>query len=813
MSKRGKPVRKPVPSAEVMARARRALNEGRSQQALELAKQLYKDEATPAHKDLLRTAYLERARQLRKQGYTRDAAAVLDNALHLGDGDPGWLAKVAEEFAAAGETNRALAFLERITDTALRARILNQSVDTAMGKGAAGRALLPESLRAQFDLVLRAFAQAEAGQDDQARESLQGVGLASPFLEWKLLLRGLLAYYQRDDERALENWQRLSPERLPARLAAPLRFRIDAAYRTAQPVGTQTALQKQADALETSTAVRLLRALQANLVNEEQLPQAFRQAEHLLPTLRQEAPQLVPRLASCFYWTIVTHGQPEDMTRYRRVFGEPAEDPHFDRLQALVHEHIGRLQDAHQHWQRFEEWVATHPPGWPASQVDHVRALVWERMGHNAAGIPDIEEMDRLPAFLRDHPARPKSLHPPAEKCFARSLELAPHRLQGYETLLHFYQEKKQDKKAEKVARRLLERFPDHVPTLVALSDLRMQGQGYAEALTLAQQALKLNPLDRPLRIKVNTARLFNARSHAEAGRFDEARAEYQTALALAEDQNKGPILCKWAACEFKAGDAARAEELLQRAAQETGNRLAVAFSMLIETIRLKLPRPLKQRFDKDFNAGLAEAATAAAAVALAEMAASHHLAGVTYVGQKTHEKKVLSYIEKASGLEFTEDQLERLCSSLLGLGSVKVARKFTALGRERFPKNPYFPFFEAMSYMASGPDRCPVWKVQPLLQAARELAGQLPADPRQKKLLADIQEREGMLRSLNPMAMGMIEDLFDRLYDMDDYDDDFDDEDDWDDDFDSFDDDGPEELPYIPFGGPPKKKKKRRRR
>ena len=44
----------------------------------------------------------------------------------------------------------------------------------------------------------------------------------------------MTAYYQNDDARALDNWQRLDPKRVPARLAAPLRAVIDPAFRAAQ---------------------------------------------------------------------------------------------------------------------------------------------------------------------------------------------------------------------------------------------------------------------------------------------------------------------------------------------------------------------------------------------------------------------------------------------------------------------------------------------------------------------------------------------------------------------------------------------------
>src|SRR5207244_3051514 len=152
--------------------------------------------------------------------------------------------------------------------------------------------------------------------------------------------------------------------------------------------------------------------------------------------------------------------------------------------------------------------------------------------------------------------------------------------------------------RAEKAARRLLERFPEHAPTLEGLADLCMARQSYDEALTLFQRALKANPLERRLRMRVGTAYSYKARQDAEAGRFEEARSGYQAALTYDDRDRNYPVLCKWAACEFKAGAPERAEELLARAHAEENNRLAVAFSMLIETIRFKLPRPLKNRFD-----------------------------------------------------------------------------------------------------------------------------------------------------------------------------------------------------------------------
>jgi tetratricopeptide (TPR) repeat protein len=769
---RGPPVLTP---AMLASRVERAVHEGRYQQALDLGKQLYKQDPSPPHRDLLRKVYLGRAEQLRKQGHTRDARTVLDSAVRLADGsDPVWLERLAEEIARCGDIAGAFALLGQIPGFTGSPRILAQAADWAILNPAPTRTQLPEPLQPQLDLVLTAFQQTEAGQDEAARTALQAIGLQSPFLEWKVMLRGLTAYYQKDDVRALENWHRLDAERLPARLVAPLRFALDSAYRQAQSPDAQAALQKQGDRLQASGLVQPLRNLQAALANSEQLPRAFRMAEDLLSLLRQQVPQVIPRLAACFFWTIISSGEPEDVHRYQRVFGTPADDPHLARLRALLYEHAFDLDRAHTAWQELEKAVAAHPASWPSDQATRVRALIWCHLGRNAEKVPDQDKIDMLPPFLRDHPQRPRPLSPSAEKCFQRSLELAPDQLETHVALFQYYRSQKKNKQAEKAARELLRHFPEHVPTLEALGTLRIENGAYVEGLELLQKALRGNPLDRGLRSQVGTAHLFNARSQAEAGQFDQARAEYQAALAYWDQKDRSSVYCKWAACEFKAGQDARAEELVQQAQTEAGSDVAVAFGMLIEAIRLKLRPALKTRFNKAFTGGLAEPPTSRAAASLAEIARAHHVAGFTYHGQKTHEKKVLAYVEKASKADFTEDQLETLCRALLSLEAARLISRFTALGKRQFPCNPYFYFLEAESYFAKGPYGFPIWQVQPLLSKARELAQQLPADDKQQALLLALEERQQLLGATSflngPGPMGMLEDNFDM---MDEYEDD----------------------------------------
>jgi tetratricopeptide (TPR) repeat protein len=758
--------------ADLRARVVRARNDGRFQQALELAKQLHKGEPTPAHLELLKECALGRARQLRGQGADRDAVNVLEASLRYDESAPAWLAQVAEELAQSGGVQQALALLPKVPDA--EGRVLAHVADAAVRQEAAGRGLLLPALQPDFDRVLKAFQQVEAGQDDQALESLREIGLRSPFLEWKVFLRGLQAYYKREDVRAVENWQRLRADRLPFRLAAPFRFVIDPAYRTAQAPAAQAALQKQADRLNDAPLVQQLRNLRAALERRDNLGPAFRQAEALLPLLRQQAPHLVHRLASCFYWAAIETG-PDDVQRYRRVFGSPADDPHFHRLEALAYDRAPNFTDAHKNWLAYEKDIADHPEAWPGEQAARARALVWLHLGRNAAMIPGPRKMAKLPRYLREDPDRPRPLKPSAEECFEKAVALAPDQIEPYEALFRHYRDEGEDNKAVKAARRLLEKFPDHAPTLEEFGDMQVKRGAYVEGLGLLQRALRGNPLDRQLRGKVGTAHLWNARHHAEEGRFAEARRQYEAALPFFDGKEQASIWCRRAACEFKAGDAALAEEYLEKARSLGGSPLGVSYTLLTECARLKLDRKIKARFEREFKEGLAEPPTAAAAADLVGLAASLQAAEVSYHGQKAHAKKIIAYAQQAADSDFTEDQLVRLCHALVALHSARAVKQFCQLGERKFPRNPKFPHLQAMLLMAAGPDRMDTWRVQEHLQRAEGLARDLPPGAEKDELLKDIEQRMKAVQALTPLGIfGGFPDLFGAFDDDDDNDDDW---------------------------------------
>jgi len=759
----------PSTSVPLPERIRSAVSEGRFQHALELARHLYKQDPSEQHLALLRDVSFKRGQQLQKQGHLTEAVTVFSNAAKMA-GPPEFQRQLVEHLTACGAAEKAIALADRLQNPALKSHLAGMVADQAVRQGKAS--LVSAELKPQYDAIMQAFAQLEKGQDEQARASLQAIGLQSPFIEWRVLIRGFLAYYSNDDARALENWQRLNAARLPARLAAPYRFSIDPAFRAVQPPETQNALRKHIDRLQGSGLTPGLRAAQSLLSQTQTMAQGLRQIEGLLSNLRLQAPDLVPRFASCVRWAIIEHGEPEDLARFLRVFGQLPDDPRGYRTAALAMERHGDWLNAHETWQEFDKDLAENRAGLPADHVRHLRALLWTHLGEIAADneTEESDDDDDLMDFL-PFPGRKKNnaelCKPAAQECFKRSLELAPEALKAHEALFQYHVIRGQHQQAAESGQRLLDRFPDHAATLEAMGMLAMNESRFDEARNFFQRALRINPLDRRLRIMLGKIHEYKARELSCSKQFDEARAECASATALYGGEGKLIMLSLAAILEMKAKKLDRHQELLAEIEKIEPHRLLIAHALLCEGIRQKLSAAQKKPFSQEFERLLAEAAEPNVVPRLIVQLLNQRLAGPAYRGQKTHEKMVLALIEKVPLQNYPEEVMEALCSTLADLNAVKPLQRCFNVGRRRFPNNPRLALIDA-EYILKHSSRRDSWRLDNLLRHARKLIEALPRGERHQQLQTRLEELEEQQRDQGGPGQ-FFNSMMNSFFDMDD--------------------------------------------
>ena len=716
-----------APPAPTPARVEAALRAGDYANAAETARELHTLAPTAENLDLRKRALAAAAAHFADRDKAIEFNRLMAEAEPLDPGNAVWVAERAALLARGGRLADALT----LADDASRPRVLAHAADRAVR--VQSKDSLPPDLHAGFDAITGAFRHHEAGNETAAREALEPVGLRSPFLEWKVLLRGLLAHAAADDARAAENFARLDAGRVPATLAAPLRVAVDPAFKESLPADAAAALLKQHVKLTSPPVQEGLRAIAKELGRDRPLAPAFRAAETVVAQLKPSSPELVGRLANCLYQAILHQGDQQDLAKYKALFGAPADDPHFCRLLAQVMEQINDLPAAHAQWQRYEAWLATKPAGWPDTVAQRARAAIWLRMGENArkaAEQPD-EEDELLEFFGPPRRKARKPLDPPAVDCFRQAATLAPEWPSATHELFVTLVAAKKLPDAEAVARATLARQPDDLRTLAALANLLGKQNRAADAVELWLRASAVNPLDKAMRFRAAAAVVASARNKAATAPA-EAEAILDQHRPLTEEHIPAAAFALRSVLLVKAGKPDEAAAARAKALAVPGGRLGAAYRVVVDSLLAKLKPADRKAADKLFAEELAKPPGPWEVNQLIAAYDWYHVDGVTFRGQKSHDKKVLDQVARCLTADAPEEQFERLGELLLFKDEWKHAKKLAEVLHARFPSNPYFLLARCEAGDATNEQP---YLLEQRLRRAKELA-EASAEPRHRALL-----------------------------------------------------------------------------
>jgi tetratricopeptide (TPR) repeat protein len=713
--------------------------------ALELAKRLAEFDPNPTTAALLRDTALRAAEQHLDAGRLTDYAAVVTDAQRWDRTDPAWLRAFAVVLSKGGQFLVGDALTAGLNDAALKAKLERHHADWLVrGRDAAA---VPEGWKPAYDAVTRAFQLYHSGNDDAAREAVQPIGLTSPFLEWKVLLRGLVAWSGNDDAKALENFTRLSADRIPFRMAAPIRAKIDRGF---IPSGGSTDREQS---LFGGGVVAKLHKLRPELARRKKLNAAFKAAEGVLPDLKAKLPAAVPRLANCFYHAIVKHGEQDDLTRYRKLFGPPADDPQFHKLEALVYEEIDQPELALHRWAAYEGWLSERVNRWPPPLADRARAVILNRMGGLAEELKeradDPTELD-FDGFFGAGRRKPKAKKPPPDPAvyFRKAADLAPDWDAPTRALFERAIAAEKYGEAEAVARRYLECDPRALYFLNALSTVLMKQGRAAEALDLRVRSLANNPLDAKARHFTAAAHIAAARRQAIDGKPQAALDALDAAKDLVQAEMRPSYHALRSTLHRKLGDKAAADEQLDAGLAVPGARLTVRLYMQANAVLAKLKPTDRTAAGKAYTAALAEQPHPLEVNMLLAGWEVFHNEGLTYTGQKTQEKKIYDAMVRAADGDGPEMQFEGLTVILNSRRQFALAKKIAPKLMARFPKNPVFPFCLAEAELGKS-SRAYGYKVTEPLRKAKALA-EASTEERHKQLLPKIDQ---LMKAADPFG------------------------------------------------------------
>ncbi len=607
---------------------------------------------------------------------------------------------------------------------------------------------LPADWQETYAVLQTALQHYDAKRDEAAREALNAIGLGSPFLEWKLWLRGLLAWGADDPARALENWARLNPTRLPHRLAAPLRAAADPAWCADQPA-LREQLSKQYQRLGTAGLAGELRHLRPELGGRKGLAKAIKLAEGLLPALKSAYPALVPRLRNVVYHSLLKRAAPDDLDRFIKVFGRMPDDPTFAKLSAQIYDSVDDPEQSLKAWTQYVAFLRDHTK-WPPLLRKQAIAIVYRTMAGVAADFDDFDPDDELDFFSPTRKAKPKkpTAPPPDPSEFLlKSLEFAPTWEDAAAELMEAYLDDDNNKAAAAFAESFLAANPTAASVRLAYVDVLMLRGDYAGALVELVPLRKTSPFDTAIRGKAVDSVLYCIYLFvidADWSMVERLMSEESDLLA-----SETPVLILHLRYSLakKLKRAADAEAELQRIVP---TQLVHAFLLAANARLFKVKPAEKTAADKAYKAALAADPAPDEVLSLFHAYKFFKGGAIEFTGQKAMLKGILdAMVKSAADPALTEQQGTELIAILGPLTTVpKVEKVAEGLGK-RFPNNPIFPLCIVELWAATHSRGRAPYKILKLLRKARELARNSP-EPAYKLLDARI---EDLTEQLDPFA------------------------------------------------------------
>ena len=693
--------------------AERELEKGNAREALKRVKACFRLDRSDAVRSLLQRALLSRGRELQARSMLEPARAVIVELDELGE--------VSAEYQADASRLRALLGLadgldsfELGEDQGLRNELADQAVLlNGAGPQFGGLTETAETVRAGLDA-------AENGKYASAIELVASIGRDSPFCDWKLLVRGLCAYYQQDDQRANANWTRLASNRPARRIADTLSLLMDVRRYADAPRVLQTRVDQLARSIETPL-LRRLRVLQRKFADPACRPRELRtELRRFMSSHAKEEPAIAQRVANIFIQRAINQEDAAGLAALKRCLPKLPLDPKFNRANALLAEATGELSRIRQSWDAYAKDLQSCEL-LSDSQKATATALVYSRIAVHLVNAFDQTN----DAFDCMSDAYTSSLQDDAIFYFRKSLE-ANRALPGVHLELGQLLAKQGNRQqAAATFKELGRRFPDDADSLIAIAKHFIASNDPGMAKEFAEKARVLRPRDTEAVGLVWSACLGTAREAAKQRQFGLAEAELgQAESFLGAGPCEAYLLHSIrAAVAFKQGDLDAAERSLNDTIDQFELPTAALLLVDSQARRCRVAAKKISELGRRLAKALKGRTNAQAAGTMAKYLYALKTCNIEYQGLATHNKQVGMYLKRCGRVKWQAGQLRDACQFASSEASRQsLLEELADRGTTLFPNHPVFHFFKGKAEMAQGPFACNYDRASRAFERAIEL-------------------------------------------------------------------------------------------
>lgn len=617
--------------------------------------------------------------------------------------------KFIEAHLFLGEDQAAFELASRSQDPELNRLVMNRSIDRAVIDPISPSKLLLSSAQiSEIHSFHLAFAAYEAKEYETARERLNAIGMASPLMEWKLMLRGLVAYSLSEDAKALDNWSRLKPDRIPYSMVVSMRALIDPSFMEMQSSNSLAKIGMHAK-LTVNPYVGTLVQIRSVLMDSEKRFHLFQLINSMVgPSGEQQLPRpLWQKLSRIIYCSIIRDGNHSELSKFIEVFGSPKLDPQFLRLKALVSQKLNRHSEEIKYWIEYEKWLSKNSLLFPKILFSTIRCELLKHI----AGL-SMEHSDRMldPTtmieLLRNSIGQIGRIEldvPSPETALKTVLSLMPDDKDALMMMVNFLNSQKRFSEVSPLIARLEEKFPRDLEALNVVETYYASMMDLVGVLSCLRRQVEANPLDRALKNKTARLMLKIARDHVESGNLTECQeilSEIESSklasdplILLAALTLRGLLLVK----------AKKLEEwgvIRTRLFSETNLDASMIF-LIGDGTRIKLPKKLLEEFITGFKNNLGALRSIERISRMFDAIAQFVTEEQPYRAMPTHLKLLHETAKVAIRVSQNEQDVVSLCFAIYNCQQYKILKDVSQTAKVYFQTNPYFWFFEAEAIQA----------------------------------------------------------------------------------------------------------------
>lgn len=786
---------KQLTNSESLALAEQDLQAGKSKEALNRALSCFKSVPGAEQRSLLERAYVARIRELATNGVEDRALERFYELMQLEPQHPEVVAALPALRVQLGIGSQAdqAAVLETTPEVATE--LVIGLADRAVLRNQPG---LAAGLQSEVEKVHAALKAVEEGKDSQAEELVKDIARSSPLADWRLFLRGLSAFYQRDLERTQANWDRLAPNRPARRIAETLL--VANGYKPAQKqsVDVTTSVRRFKNGVpKNSWAEDLKRLADTWKANR------WRDFLYGLRDLKQrggpERIQLLNELAERAWRRFARQGRHRELEKLASIAPAPAQDPHWNRAKALASEQDkdSDLDTIHDRWRKFLEDVQ-HDVVLKDSERPLVTALIYRHLGRVCAR--RMVECEHH-FFGRRETVNKMTLDRAAQN-FKASVKACPTLRQTYLDWMELHERLHESDRVADVSKRFVKACPDEWETHDWLTSYYLAEDEAHLAEPHVKELMRLRPRDERTHIQrwnhqVSAIRIWTKQRIFAPARAAAAELE---ALVTNPDERLYYDLIR-ASVEYKAKNLTAAEEFVAKAVAQVPEPTIVWMILSSNIAKYGIDPAVKKVVNARLTEGLARPATSDTAGRIAKYLLSQTGNSRRYTGQATHIRLAIKYIEQYKNVRWLEHDLRVVCEFVM---NARRADRFTddllQFGEALFPNDPFYPAKIGLLETGYGMFGCDPPAIIKKLERALEL-NQSARVPLTDKDLQAVQKELAVLKETMKRFR-----MFDESEEEEDLEDEgFDDEDDdFEEDDEDFDDEDDEDETEADVGNAP---------